>query len=69
MGSVLHSSFSFLPAGGPFFAYPWKPLWNRLEGSTYDIAYMHFRRDHVCMLCMYYVRVCIYPSQVKKKSV
>jgi len=33
-------------AGGPFFAYPWKPLWNRLEGSTYEIAYKHFRRDH-----------------------
>eukprot|EP00729_Bicosta_minor_P001421 gene1421-15843_t len=35
-----------LYGGAPFFAYPWKPLLNALVGSSYSVAYSHFRRDH-----------------------
>jgi hypothetical protein len=35
-----------LYGGGPFFAYPWKPIFNLLEGADYGRAYKHFRRDH-----------------------
>mmetsp|Transcript_15310 Transcript_15310/g.20121 ORF Transcript_15310/g.20121 Transcript_15310/m.20121 type:complete len:303 (+) Transcript_15310:154-1062(+) len=33
--------------GAPFFSYPFKPIWNRFEGATYEVAYKHFRRDHM----------------------
>ncbi len=35
-----------LYAGGPFFAYPHKPLMDALDGVGYRLAYKHFRRDH-----------------------
>lgn len=52
---------TILYAGGPFFVYPWKPLLNVTQGSTYQAAYTHFRRDHqypgnlaAHMACLYY---------------
>mmetsp|Transcript_18515 Transcript_18515/g.22658 ORF Transcript_18515/g.22658 Transcript_18515/m.22658 type:complete len:288 (+) Transcript_18515:586-1449(+) len=33
--------------GAHFFSYPFKPLLNRYEGSPYEVAYKHFRRDHM----------------------
>lgn len=35
-----------LYGGAPFFSYPWKPIIGAVYGSSYDVAYKHFRRDH-----------------------
>ena len=35
-----------LYAASPFYMWPWKPLLSSWHGSGYDVAYMHFRRDH-----------------------
>ena len=35
-----------LYAGAPFFCYPYKPILNQVSGSSFHVAYKHFRRDH-----------------------
>lgn len=47
-------------AGTPFFAYPWKVLLVTTFGSTYNIAYNHFRRDHTKPLNLTLHFVCLW---------
>lgn len=45
--------------GGPFYSYPFKPFWNNLEGATYDLAYAHFRRDHITSFNLFLHCLCL----------
>ena len=31
---------------GPFFCYPWKPVFNWIYGTTYSLSYDHFYEQH-----------------------
>jgi len=45
--------------GGAFFAYPHKPLLNVFQGSPYEVAYQHFRRDHTTDANLVYHGLCL----------
>ena len=38
---------------GPFYGYPWKPIFNMTVGNSYKVGYKHFWAQHQVLVYCY----------------
>lgn len=60
MGSIQTFLHVAIYAPGTFYCNPLKPILNYIYGSSYGIAYAHFRRDHSIPANVYAHVVCLF---------